>query len=228
MIISHKHKFIFIKTRKTAGSSFELMLSTICGPDDILTPLSPEEEEVRRALGGGTARNYFVPLGKYRNREYVRLMLKHDRVRFKEHWPAIYIRERVGAAVWNGYYKFAFDRNPFDKAVSYYHWKYAHYAHPEVEGFIKAGGLDSMSSYDLYSIGNRVVVDDVFKFEEMDKSLAILTKKLGLPEPLALPEYRAKSGFRKQAGYREVLTPAAVAELKVMFAREIAYLGYRF
>ncbi|MCO1337212.1 hypothetical protein MO867_23105, partial [Microbulbifer sp. OS29] len=65
----------------------------------------------------------------------------------------------------------------------------------------------------------------MFKFEEMDKSLAILTEKLGLPEPLALPEYRAKSGFRKQAGYREVLTPAAVAELKVMFAREIAYLG---
>ena len=38
MIISHKHNFIFIKTRKTAGSSVELYLENFCGPDDIISP----------------------------------------------------------------------------------------------------------------------------------------------------------------------------------------------
>jgi len=37
MIISHKHKFIFLKTKKTAGSSLEKILMKYAGPDDICT-----------------------------------------------------------------------------------------------------------------------------------------------------------------------------------------------
>ena len=37
MIISHKHKFVFIKTRKTAGSTLENILRPCLGEDDILT-----------------------------------------------------------------------------------------------------------------------------------------------------------------------------------------------
>jgi len=40
MIISHKHKFIYIKCRKTAGTSIEMSLSKLCGPQDIITPLT--------------------------------------------------------------------------------------------------------------------------------------------------------------------------------------------
>jgi len=228
MIISHKHKFIFIKTRKTAGSSFELMLSAICGPDDILTPLSSEEEKVREQLGGGRARNYHLPLTKYWKREYLQLLLNRERARFKEHWPAKYIRDRVDPAVWNSYYKFAFDRNPYDKAVSYYYWKEACQDHPTVEAFIRAGGLDPMSSYDLYSYGNRPIVDDVFKFEELDDSLTLIAERLRLDQPLEMPGYRAKSGFRERKGYREMLSPWARQEVAKMFAREIALLGYEF
>ncbi len=31
MIISHEHKFIFLKTKKTAGTSVELALTRLCG-----------------------------------------------------------------------------------------------------------------------------------------------------------------------------------------------------
>ena len=37
MIISHKHKFIFIRPRKTAGTTMQNVLSQICGDDDIVT-----------------------------------------------------------------------------------------------------------------------------------------------------------------------------------------------
>ena len=38
MIASFSCRFIFLKTRKTAGTSVELALSPACGPEDIVTP----------------------------------------------------------------------------------------------------------------------------------------------------------------------------------------------
>jgi hypothetical protein len=47
VIISHKHRFIYIKTRKTASTSLEIALSAFCGPDDILTKFSDADEVIR-------------------------------------------------------------------------------------------------------------------------------------------------------------------------------------
>ena len=46
MIISHKHKLIFIKPLKVAGTSFELALRNYCGPDDIITRCTPTDEKI--------------------------------------------------------------------------------------------------------------------------------------------------------------------------------------
>jgi hypothetical protein len=44
MLASFEHNFLFIKTRKTAGTSLEIELSRHCGAADIVTPISPEDE----------------------------------------------------------------------------------------------------------------------------------------------------------------------------------------
>jgi hypothetical protein len=44
VIVSHRHRFIFIKTTKTAGTSVEMFLRQFCGPDDIVTSLRRDEE----------------------------------------------------------------------------------------------------------------------------------------------------------------------------------------
>ena len=49
MILSEKHKFVFIKGMKVAGTSVEMALSTLCGPHDIVTPISPIDELARGA-----------------------------------------------------------------------------------------------------------------------------------------------------------------------------------
>lgn len=36
MIISHKHKFVFVKTKKSAGTSIQQALDQIAGPDDVI------------------------------------------------------------------------------------------------------------------------------------------------------------------------------------------------
>lgn len=48
MIVCHEHKFIFIKTRKTAGTSAEIALSQHCGTRDIITPMAPEDGRCAR------------------------------------------------------------------------------------------------------------------------------------------------------------------------------------
>lgn len=61
MIVSHKYKFVFIKTAKTAGTSTEIALSKFCGPDDIITPLMTSEDEELRKLMGGRAPQHYLP-----------------------------------------------------------------------------------------------------------------------------------------------------------------------
>ena len=227
MIISHKHKFIYIKLRKTAGTSIEMMLSKICGENDIITPLG-SEDEIRSREKIGEARNFKIPFRKHRKREIARLLLGYAPAYFLEHFTAQEILNRLDEEVWNDYYKFTFDRNPFDKAVSYYYWDGGDVKFGNIREWIKQGGLRSMSSYNLYSIGNRVVVDKIYKYEEMDAGLKHLTEKLGLNTPLKLPEYRAKGNYRKVRDHREIIDPESKAMLEIMYARELALLDYSF
>ena len=48
MILSHEHKFIYIKTYKTGPTSIEAALSSVCGPKDVITQASEELRGVRQ------------------------------------------------------------------------------------------------------------------------------------------------------------------------------------
>ena len=58
MIISHKHKFIFLKVQKTAGTSMEIALSEHCGAGDILTPLHPDDEAMTEVPSVDTGKRF--------------------------------------------------------------------------------------------------------------------------------------------------------------------------
>ena len=121
MIVSHRHKFIFIKSRKTAGTSVEIALSRFCGDEDIVTPIRPETTEELEKMGFKGAQNYRLSPLQFTVHDW-RERLRGKRPAFRDHLPAASIKKVLGDKVWNSYFKFSIERNPYDKAVSRYYW----------------------------------------------------------------------------------------------------------
>lgn len=223
MIVSHKHKFIFIKTNKTGGTSVEIALSRFCGPDDIITRVSPTDELLRRELGYPGPQNHRVALLRAAG-HYLRY---RKWPRFYNHMSAVEVRRLVGEDVWNDYFTFCFERNPWDRAISVFHWYTRGEENANLQEFIQSGGLERLKTKgsDLYREGGEVLVDHICRYERFDEELRTLSSTLGLPEALAAP--RAKGGIRSQrADVR--LTQQDVDYIAHRFGFEIDLCGYRF
>jgi hypothetical protein len=227
VIICHKYKFIFLKTEKTAGTSLEIALSGFCGPGDIITPISPKDEELRQSLGFRGPQNFNIHLKAYSKGDIARLIFYRNRLRFYNHITAREVLRFVPKSVWDSYFKFCFERNPFDRIISLYHWEGR--KEKSILEFIKSGRATSIRGMDIYSINSIPVVDKIYKYEEMDAALQDISNRLNLSELLKLPEVRAKGNVRMdERHYREVLSPEEVDLIRKVYAREIAWMGYEF
>lgn len=229
MIISHKHKFIFIKTAKTAGTSFEIALSKLCGPDDVITPLIQEDEERRVALGYPSSQNYHVPIRSCSFADVTRSVLSRNRIQFGEHDGQKRIRRYIAPTIWDTYYKFCFERNPYDKVVSFYYWRYrdGKRTGKTLSEFIQSGEASRIAGFELYSEHSEIVVDRVFRFEDLDQAIVEVKDKLNLSEVPEIP--RTKTSSRKsKKSYREELTEADRKKIECVFAREIKYFDYQW
>lgn len=229
MIVSHEHRFIFLKTKKTAGTSLEIALAGLCGPADVITPIPERDEVERRRLGRRGPQNCAVRLGRYRSQDALRLALHRQRLAFRNHTPALEIRRLLPTEVWDGYYKFCFDRNPWDKTVSHYHWQGGDRRFGSVKEFLRSGRGQPYSNYKLYSIRGFVAVDHVYRYEDLEGALSDLTRRFGLEAPLRMPDFRAKGVSRPdRRHYRDVLTDEEAELIAIACAREIRLLGYTF
>jgi hypothetical protein len=228
MIISHKYKFIFLKTRKTAGTSIEIALSKFCGPDDIITPISRDDEKLRNSLGYPGSQNCRVPPDRYSAADMQKKQMTGKALRFYNHVPACDVRRWIGPDIWDSYFKFCFERNPWDKAISRYYFDMAKFD-LEISFAEYIAGVEKklISSYDIYTINHQVAVDFVGRYERLDKDIEWISKKLKLPEKLDLPY--AKSGYRKDnRSYTQVIEQPERDIIADICSKEITLFGYTF
>ena len=231
MIISHKYKFIFLKTSKTAGTSLEIALSKFCDSNDIITPISEEDESLRKDLGYTSPQNYKFDLSEYNLSDYFNLLVKFRKRRKKEFYNHITSKEvkyLVDNNCWNNYYKFCFERNPWDKVVSQYYWKTKD-PRPPMKEFLKTRHLKGLKKrgYNIYTIDNEISVDKIYKFEDLKESLIHLQKKLSLPEKIILP--RAKSKYRiDKRHFTEMFDDEEKLTIQDEFSDEIKLFNYSF
>lgn len=204
MIVSHRHRFVFVKTRKTAGTSIEIALSRHCGPDDIVTRISPADEELRAAAGGVGPQNDETDPTSY------------------AHMGARRVIEVIGRETWDDYFTFAVERNPFDVVASSYRYSSRKPTFTKsFAEFVRSRRLDRLALNErLYRKGGRVVVDRVYRYEELGESMADVSSRLGLA--LDLPHAKQGSGPH----YRELYGPGDAEIVAERFARTIREFGY--
>ena len=228
MIVSHKYKFIFLKTRKTAGTSLEIGLSRFCGSGDIITPITKEDELLRMQMGNPGPQNYTVPFKRYRMGDWKKLVFRRRRLYFFNHMRAVGVRRYLGPDVWNTYFKFSFERNPFDRAVSLYHWKTRKESQPPVmEDYLASVSANVLSNWQVYTIADEIAVDFLGRYEYLNDDIAEIERRIGLPEKVVLP--RAKGDCRKdRRHYSVVLNDRARAHIERTCHHELTTLGYSF
>lgn len=228
MIVNHRYKFIFLKTRKTAGTSIEIALSQFCDADDIITPITRDDEARRREMGFQGPANHHIPLRRYGVADVVNTIRSQKRKQFYNHAPAAYVRDNLDPKVWAGYYKFAFERNPFDKAISQYYWSTRQLdPPPSIETFLRDSDEQRLTNWPIYAIGDQIAVDFLGRFENLREDFAAVCKHLGLPDSVELP--RAKAATRTdRKHYSDVLSPTGRARIEQVCGREIEALAYHW
>lgn len=230
MIVSHQYRYIFLKTRKTAGTSIELALSRCCGDRDTITPVSWRDELLRREVGGRPPQHYRAPYREYAVADWWRLIRRRrPKLGFYNHMSAAEIRARIAPGVWRDYFKFCFERDPWDKVVSYYHYRFRRHPGraPSFSEFVLGGGAAEASDFDAYAPDGTIAMDYVGRYETLVDSLDDVRQRVGLPEPLTLPQ--AKAGLRRdRRPLAEVYGPRERDAVAAAFAREIAAFDYRF
>jgi Sulfotransferase family len=232
MIISHEHKFIFLKTKKTAGTAIEAALSELCGPADVITPYREESEQERKGRG---PQNFRIehPL-KPKRPLWRKLLMRperyyHPSVGFYEHMPASLVRAYVGEEVWRSYYKFAFDRNPWDRQVSWYFYKTkSKRTRPSFEQFMQSRRRAYVDNYAIYTEGDALAVDFLGRYERLDADLNAVLDAIRVKRKLDVPRTNVNPARDNARDYRKLYNDRTRDLVGEWYAPEIELLGYEF
>lgn len=166
MPISHRHKCIFVHIPKTGGSSIEKYLDIRIRTKNL-----------------------------YRHSGHVKL--QYNGMWYPlHHLPATHIK-KIYPALFKKYYKFSFVRNPYQRILSLYLWlndeKWQHLQNNVSDGnilsitkhferwldsFLKKNNYMKLTQTQFLYSKNKLIVDDVYKFENINSELERLKVKL--------------------------------------------------
>jgi hypothetical protein len=176
--------------------------------------LIPAHEELRRQLGGRGPQHDVNADGS---------------LRFYTHMPAAEVRALVGEEVWTSYYKWCVERNPWDKVISDYCNRHRNPAtRPSLRTFLESGAALRAVNYRLYTIGGRVAVDHIARYEQLPTELNRIATLLGLPATAFDLPLTNSSVRPDRFHYSELYTPEDRAVVDRFFSEEIALHGYRY
>jgi len=210
VLISHSHRFIFVHISKTAGTSLKRTLAPYCH--------QPPRTGLRRVLS------------------HLPLYEDPASVAFRVHTTARWARMKISPQVFDSYTAFTVVRNPFDRAVSNYHFllqRPEHHAHRHVREmtfdrylkFLKdrRWRRDPTQRYRVAGARGRLLCAPILRFESLQADFANLCRRLGLDGGNALGHRNPSTHRPFHEYYESRATRAAVVDL---FADDFESFGY--
>lgn len=201
VVVSHKHKFVFIKCIRTASSSMEAFFWRYRGKNDVFTPFPPKWNKRQNDLGLFNPIKdlpYAIKLFKdspnlgitrKNGARWMLYIIKHfkNKKKFFDHMPAWMVRNRIGH-LYDDYFVFCFERNLFSKVVSRYlfYKKYDPNFNLSFRQFVKSGWVYDALNFPLYidPMSGKIMVDFIGYYENLEEDFAKAMRKIGLPEEL--------------------------------------------
>lgn len=215
MILSRGRRFIFVHIPKTGGTALTLALEARAMAEDILIGDTPKARARKGRIAGVKARGR---LWKHSTLSDIAGLASDDEIA--------------------SFFTLTLVRNPWDRAVSYYHWlRDQHFAHPAV-GLAKSHGFPDFLSHPqtrtaLALWPYAAYLRDRFgaeranlfaRIEHLDADLAPFEAHLGFrltPLARANPSARARD-------WRPYYPDASAALIAALCAEDIARFGYAF
>lgn len=234
-------KFIYLHGRKTAGSNIGISLMRHLCPGDIARGyitggldegIQPPDWEASAAYQRPQDVLWKLP----RVHAYRRFLRKTYQIS-STHMTVRQVRDYLGESCWSDYFTFTFERNPFDRIVSFYHWrtrgrwgapsfgKFVDALCDHNETFLRIHNLAGFSNLPFYMMDNTIAVDFIGRYENLSGDIDTVYKKIGLEYDGWLP--RNKSGIRPpSATYEHYATEDMTEKLLKEFQTEISLFGY--
>jgi len=252
MIVSYKHKFMFLHCRKTGGTSIKVTLCPYLGSGDIIIggisdcikhgnwpPATMIYKGIKSSRG-----SIFLNL---LSREKIAKSLNSNIKKYykflgiqPEHADASIVK-RFFLSEWDDFYKFCVVRNPFEKVASEYFWKTRNKKQaPSFSEFVE-GLFQSKSTHEeflprkpfnwtIYTIDDKVVVNKVLRYENLISDFAEVAKYLNIPLEKQIAS--AKSGYRPKnkqpKWYRTLYTKDDIFMVESLYKNELDCFNYRF
>ena len=252
MIFSELHNFLFLKGRKVASTSFEVALSKICGPADIITPITPVDERHRIDLGYRHAQNFgadpdkleaFIEAVKSAEADQFDHIKKpkgtvKDHCTFQEAWD--FFGERL-----RGKKVIAIARNPYQTILSrlnhmarFEDYKKSGQAisaskdqlREELDLFIKKLNKDSYpKNISHYTPPNHASIPlevTYLKFENLQTELNQFLESLNISDDVPLPHLKKGQNLPDEA-ILEIAEPEQLRVINDYFDDEFIAFGYQ-
>lgn len=216
-MISHEYKCVFVHIPKTAGVSLtHMIISHIVGYDT-----SGEIGHLSNEL---------------KSRFSLRNAQKHKQAKD-------YVPNDISKKTWDKYYKFAFVRNPWDRAVSEFYWRHAlpspkHKPPTNFKDFIDYCKFRIDSSpkarRDIYwthaqtqksYITNQkgeLILNEIFQFEQIYDAIKTIQTKIGIPMDLK------KYNVSKHNHYRQYYNNKTKKMISNLYKDDIEMFDYEF